>query len=33
VAAAVLVTETVVVTELLGPMYERLDALDVERAE
>jgi hypothetical protein len=33
VAAAVLVTETVVVTELLGPMYERLDALDVERGE
>ena len=33
VAAAILVVETVVVTELLGPMYERLDALDVERAE
>jgi len=32
-AAAVLLVETVAVTELLGPVYERIDALDVERAE
>ena len=32
-AAAVLIVEALVVTELLGPVYERLDALAVERAE
>jgi hypothetical protein len=29
----VLIVEALVVTELLGPVYERLDALAVERAE
>ena len=32
-ASAVLLVETIVVTELLGPVYERLDSLSVERAE
>jgi ABC-2 type transport system permease protein len=33
VATVVLVVEAVVITELLGPVYERLDALSVERGE
>lgn len=33
VAVAILIVEAVVATELLGPVYERLDALSVERAE
>jgi hypothetical protein len=33
VAVVILIVEAVVATELLGPVYERLDALSVERAE
>jgi ABC-2 type transport system permease protein len=33
VATVILIVEAVVVTELLGPVYERLDALSVERVE
>ncbi|HEY7284136.1 MAG TPA: hypothetical protein VH497_01745, partial [Vicinamibacterales bacterium] len=33
VAVVILVVEALVATELLGPVYERLDALAVERAE